>query len=261
MINFKKQAVNGLIGAFLSNKAQKTKSISVPLAKIILSETKHLFYPNVINSAVKGFSGKRKLKWFFRLLDSQINVVLSEDDKVKSSFLTLRYTESFEGIKKLLDKDLQAFILNDPAAKAKEEVILCYPGFHAIFIYRLAHKLDELNVPILPRLFTEIAHSETGIDIHHSAKIGEYFFIDHGTGIVIGETADIGNRVKLYQGVTLGALSLDAPKDLRGVKRHPTLLDGVTIYANATILGGNTIIGENVTIKSGAFITKSVSLV
>ncbi len=258
MINFKKQAVNGLIGVFIANKTQKTKSISIPLAKEILSEIKHLFYPDNIKPSIKSFSKKAEIKRLFKLIDGQIKAVLNEEDKKKSGFLALRFTESFYEIKKMLDKDLQAFILSDPAAKSKEEVILCYPGFHAIFIYRLAHKLDELNIPILPRLFTEIAHGETGIDIHPSAKIGEYFFIDHGTGVVIGETTEIANRVKLYQGVTLGAVSLENVEDLQGVKRHPAVSDGVTIYANATILGGETIIGENVTIRSGAFITKSV---
>lgn len=161
----------------------------------------------------------------------------------------------------LLEQDVDAAFLGDPAAKSHVEIVFCYPGLEAIAIYRIAHELMLLGVPILPRLMTEHAHSKTGIDIHPGARIGPGFFIDHGTGVVIGETCDIGKNVKLYQGVTLGALSF--PRDaagniIRGMKRHPTLEDDVVVYANATILGGDTIIGHHAVVGSSVWLTKSV---
>ncbi|HBB19759.1 MAG TPA: serine acetyltransferase, partial [Ruminococcus sp.] len=133
-----------------------------------------------------------------------------------------------------------------------------YPSINAVFIYRIAHVLYEMNIPYIPRMMTEYAHSKTGIDINPGAQIGEYFFIDHGTGIVIGETTEIGNNVKIYQGVTLGALSTRGGQQLRNKKRHPTIRDNVTIYSGASILGGETVVGENVVIGGNVFITKSV---
>ncbi len=158
-----------------------------------------------------------------------------------------------------LKMDLEAIYDGDPAAQSKSEIILCYPGFYAIVIYRIAHTLALLGIPLLPRYLSEIAHSKTGIDIHPGATIGHHFCIDHGTGIVIGETTVIGNYVKIYQGVTLGALSLRDGHKLQGVKRHPTILDHVTIYSEASIFGGDTTIGPNVTIGSNSFITSSVT--
>ena len=146
----------------------------------------------------------------------------------------------------------------DPAAGSKEEVIFTYPGLYAIYVYRIAHVLYDLGVPIIPRVMTEIAHSSTGIDIGAGAHIGEYFFIDHGTGVVIGETTTIGDHVKLYQGVTLGALSTRGGQRLAGVKRHPTIEDNVTIYSNASVLGGETVIGEGSVIAGSTFVTFSV---
>ena len=154
--------------------------------------------------------------------------------------------------------DVDSFYNGDPAAKSKEEIIICYPGFYAIMIYRLAHEMYVLDVPYLPRMMSEMAHSSTGIDINPGAKIGHSFFIDHGTGIVIGETCEIGNNVKIYQGVTLGALSTKDGQALSGIKRHPTVMDNVTIYSNASILGGNVVIGENSTIGGNAFVTQSI---
>ncbi len=161
----------------------------------------------------------------------------------------------------VLEHDVQAAYEGDPAAKSYYEIVFCYPGLEAITIYRIAHELVLLDVPLIPRLLTEYAHSKTGIDIHPGARIGPNFFIDHGTGVVIGETCDIGARVKLYQGVTLGALSF--PRDtegniIRGVKRHPTLEDDVVVYANATILGGATVIGHHSVIGSSVMLTHSV---
>jgi serine O-acetyltransferase len=161
----------------------------------------------------------------------------------------------------VLEQDVEAAYAGDPAAKGYHEIIFCYPGLEAVTVYRLAHELLLLGVPLVPRMMTEQAHSKTGIDIHPGARIGPGFFIDHGTGVVIGETCDIGRHVKLYQGVTLGALSF--PRDasgniIRGMKRHPTLEDDVVIYANATILGGDTVIGHHAVIGSNVWLTQSV---
>ena len=162
-------------------------------------------------------------------------------------------------IRAMVQTDLQAAYDGDPAATGMDEVIFSYPGLYAISVYRLAHELFRLGVPMIPRMMTEYAHSLTGIDIHPGATIGKYFFIDHGTGIVIGETTTIGDNVKVYQGVTLGALSTRGGQQLRGKKRHPTIEDNVTIYAGASILGGNTVIGAGSVIGSNAFITSSIA--
>lgn len=157
-----------------------------------------------------------------------------------------------------VETDLKAAFDGDPAATGYDEIVLAYPGLYAITVYRLAHELYKLNVPLIPRMMTEEAHSTTGIDIHPGATIGEYFFIDHGTGIVVGQTTIIGNHVKLYQGVTLGGLSTRGGQSLAGAKRHPTIEDDVTIYAGATILGGETVIGRGCVIGANAFVTKSI---
>lgn len=176
----------------------------------------------------------------------------------KAEDICYDFAETFPEILRVLLTDVQAGYDGDPASGSKEAVIFCYPGFNAIFIYRIAHELYVRDVPFIPRMMTEYAHSRTGIDINPGAKIGEYFFIDHGTGVVIGETTEIGNNVKLYQGVTLGALSTRKGQLLSGVKRHPTIGDNVTIYSNATILGGETTIGANTTIGGNSFITGPV---
>ncbi|MCL9809360.1 serine O-acetyltransferase EpsC [Flavobacterium luminosum] len=179
----------------------------------------------------------------------QVNV--SEAEVLVQSFFDDLYA-----IHQVLLSDLNAILEFDPAAKSRMEVLLAYPGFFSIIVYRIAHNLWVKNVPILPRVLSEYAHSKTGIDIHPAATIGERFFIDHGTGIVIGETAIIGNNVKIYQGVTLGALSVS--KDKAEEKRHPTIEDNVIVYANATILGGKTIIGRGSVIGGNVWITESV---
>ena len=161
-------------------------------------------------------------------------------------------------IRRLLAADVQAAFDGDPAAQSTDETIFCYPGLFAIFVQRFAHEFHKLGVPLLPRIMTEYAHSRTGIDIHPGAQLGESFFIDHGTGVVIGETTTIGRNVKLYQGVTLGALAPAFGQALRGHKRHPTIEDDVTIYAGATILGGETVIGKGAIIGGNVFITSSV---
>lgn len=167
-----------------------------------------------------------------------------------------KFFERFTHIQNLLHNDAKCYLKNDPAAKSLEEVIIAYPGFFALSVYRIAHELHALGVPLIPRLFSEYAHSKVGIDIHPAAKIGENLFLDHGTGIVIGETSEIGDNVKIYQGVTLGALYVE--KKLSDIKRHPTVEDNVVIYSNATILGGETVIGHNSVIGGGAWLTQSV---
>lgn len=166
------------------------------------------------------------------------------------------FFKKLEAVYDLLQKDVQALFEGDPAAKSMTEIIRCYPGFYAVAAYRIANLLHRLGVALIPRMITEFSHSKTGVDIHPAARIGERFCIDHGTGIVIGETTDIGQNVKIYQGVTLGALSVD--KEDADKKRHPTIQDNVVIYAGATILGGDTVIGENSVIGGNVWITRSV---
>jgi len=162
-------------------------------------------------------------------------------------------------VRDVLDTDVQAALSGDPAASSAAEVILSYPGVQAIASHRVAHQLYLLDVPLLPRMLSEVTHSRTGIDIHPGARIGPSFFIDHGTGVVMGETTEIGSRVKIYQGVTLGALSVRGRDGARGRKRHPTIEDEVTIYAGATILGGDTVIGAGSTIGGNVWLTRSVA--
>ena len=208
-----------------------------------------------------------KLSGIYEKLSSQIKIALLhgnteqsyEDIKQKAEKIGLAFIESIPKIQEKLLKDVEAGFDGDPAAKSKEEIIFSYPGLFAIFVYRYANALYKANVPFIPRIMTEYAHSQTGIDINPGAEIGEYFFIDHGTGIVIGETTVIGNHVKIYQGVTLGALSTREGQKLAGKKRHPTIEDNVVIYANTTVLGGKTVVGKNSVIAGNTFITNSVS--
>ena len=199
----------------------------------------------------------------YEKLKSQIKMTLlgqgsKEEINKQAEELTLKFMEEIPKVQDLLMKDVDATLAGDPAAGSKDEVILAYPGLYTIFIYRYAHVLYELQVPLLPRIMSEYAHGKTGIDINPGATIGEYFFIDHGTGIVIGETAIIGDYVKIYQGVTIGALSTRKGQALAGIKRHPTIEDHVIIYANATILGGDTVVGRNATVAGNTFVTESI---
>ena len=178
--------------------------------------------------------------------------------KEASEEIAIEFISRIPKIREYLDTDMEAFYQGDPAAYNKEEIVLCYPGLLACTVNRLAHELFLLKVPLIPRMMTEYAHSRTGIDIHPGATIGKYFFMDHGTGIVVGETSIIGEHVKIYQGVTIGALSTRGGQSLRGAKRHPTIEDNVTIYAGASILGGETVIGAGSVIGSNVFITSSV---
>jgi serine O-acetyltransferase len=171
---------------------------------------------------------------------------------------TNEFLMSLPRVRALLATDVQATFDGDPAATSLDEIIFSYPGLWGVMIYRLAHELHIREVPLIPRIMGEFAHSRTGIDIHPGATVGKAFFIDHGTGVVIGETSIIGDHVKIYQGVTLGALSTRGGQALRGVKRHPTIQDHVTIYSGASVLGGETVIGEGAVINSNVFVTQSV---
>lgn len=173
--------------------------------------------------------------------------------------ITVEFLKRIPKIREYIETDVAAAFDGDPAAYNKEEIVVTYPGFYAITVYRAAHELHLLGIPLIPRIMTEHAHSLTGIDIHPGATIGKYFFIDHGTGIVIGETTVIGDNVKIYQGVTLGALSTRGGQKLKSVKRHPTIEDNVTIYSGATILGGETVIEKNVVVGGNTFITSSIN--
>lgn len=184
------------------------------------------------------------------------------DFEAKGQAMAIELLKRIPKLRRTLATDVQAAFDGDPACHSTDEVVFCYPGFEAITVFRIAHELVELDVPFIPRMMTEWAHKQTGIDIHPGATVGDYFFIDHGTGVVIGETCEIGEHVKLYQGVTLGALSFPTDGDgqlIRGQKRHPTIEDRVVVYANATILGGRTIVGHDSVIGSSVWITRSVS--
>lgn len=203
----------------------------------------------------------------FKLIN-QIRIVLRYDEKYenadesviteKAEEITFEFLGKLPKIREYVETDVQAAFDGDPAAYNKDEIIYSYPGLYAIIVNRLAHELFLLGVPLIPRIMTEHAHSKTGIDIHPGASIGRYFFIDHGTGIVIGETTTIGDNVKVYQGVTLGALSTRGGQSLKNKKRHPTIEGNVTIYSGASILGGQTVVGRNAVIGGNAFITSSV---
>lgn len=233
----------------------------------VLDDIKKLFFPSYFASGeVRGDSvgfADTLLHSIYGKIKKQISLSLSYKEKKSltehAEQIASRFIERLPEIHKILLTDIEASFEGDPAAQSKEEIVFCYPGFNAILIYRVAHLLYEERVPFIPRVMTEYAHSLTGIDINPGATIGEYFFIDHGTGIVIGETTVIGKRVRLYQGVTLGALSPRKGQVLSGVKRHPTIKDGATIYSGASILGGDTVIGEGAVIGGNSFITESVA--
>ena len=191
-------------------------------------------------------------------LQRQIVLTLPEEQEAQAAELAAEMVTKLPQIARQVQMDLEATFDGDPAAGSREDILFSYPGLFAILVYRVAHELYRLHIPILPRMMSEYAHSHTGIDIHPGAQIGDYFFIDHGTGIVVGETTVIGDRVKLYQGVTLGALSTrDGHHSLPG-KRHPTVEDDVTIYSGASILGGDTVIGRGSVVGGNAFLTSSV---
>ena len=232
----------------------------------ILEDLKALFFPAYFGkadcSAPTEFAEQLISSVYYRL-KKQIELALSfnsqENVKERAEKITADFVEGLPSVHELLIKDVHATFEGDPAANSFEEIIFSYPGFYAIMVYRVAHLLYQSRVPFIPRIMSEFAHGKTGVDINPGATIGEYFFIDHGTGIVIGETTIIGNHVKIYQGVTLGALSPRKGQSLSGVKRHPTVCDGATIYSGASILGGETVIGKDAVIGGNSFITESVS--
>lgn len=231
----------------------------------ILEDLKSLFFPayfGKVDCAEPREFAEQLLSSVYYRLKKQIELALSfnsqKDVKERAENITQEFINELPNVHKLLIKDVHATFEGDPAANSFEEIIFSYPGFYAILVYRIAHLLYLSRVPFIPRIMSEYAHGKTGVDINPGATIGEYFFIDHGTGIVIGETTVIGNHVKIYQGVTLGALSPRKGQSLSGVKRHPTVCDGATIYSGSSILGGETVIGKDVVIGGNSFITESV---
>ena len=232
----------------------------------ILEDIKSLFFPAYFGQAEclepLEFSEQLLSSVYYRL-KKQVELALSFNSQELVKEQAEKITEAFIGglprVHQLLIKDVHATFEGDPAANSFEEIIFSYPGFYAILVYRIAHLLYLSKVPFIPRIMGEYAHGKTGVDINPGATIGEYFFIDHGTGVVIGETTVIGNHVKIYQGVTLGALSPRKGQSLSGVKRHPTVLDGATIYSGSSILGGDTIIGKDAIIGGNSFITESIA--
>jgi serine O-acetyltransferase len=242
---------------YIFNKQQKVEAVpsnkeialwAIRLVRLLFPEQSKDSYTEVKEIESTFLSLKKELK---AILDSTQACLECDNDIITSQFYAF-----IPELYRLLKTDIKAILDGDPAANTEFEVIRTYPGFYAISFYRIAHQLFRTKVPLIPRILTEYAHSKTGIDIHPGAKIGEYLHIDHGTGIVIGETATIGNHVKLYQGITLGALSVE--KNMAGKLRHPTVKDYVVIYAGATILGGETVIGENSVIGGNVWLTQSV---
>lgn len=240
----------------------------------ILNKLQSIMYPGYFrNNVYKFYTIGNNMSMLledalFNLI-KQTNLVLKQDmrykempaDKIEkiSREKIMIFMEKIPLIREYLNTDIEAAYLGDPAAYSKEEIIFSYPGLYAIFVNRIAHQLYKLDIPVIPRIMTEYAHGLTGIDIHPGAAIGKYFFIDHGTGVVIGETTIIGDNVKIYQGVTLGALSTNGGQKLKNIKRHPTLGNNVTVYSGTSILGGDTVIGNNVVIGGNCFIISSVS--
>ena len=225
----------------------------------VTEQLRSVMFPGYFDSpavTANGFATGYKLTRISEELECQARAVLGDDDKAQS--IIEAFITELPEVQRLLMTDVDALFDGDPAAASKVDVVFSYPGLMAITVYRLAHVLYKLGLPLIPRMMTEYAHSVTGIDINAGAQIGEYFFIDHGTGVVIGETTVIGSYVKLYQGVTLGALSTRQGQLLAGIKRHPTLGNRVTVYSGASILGGDTVIGDDCLIGGNAFITASV---
>jgi len=249
-------AINHLGGAQLPSKAA---------VAAITEDLLHLLFPGFYEgdylegkelgpaiTALLGRVEKALTREVSKSLTGKVSAGESAEGKVRS-FLT-----RLPAVRAILKTDVEAVLAGDPAARNVEEILLAYPGIEAIAVQRMAHEMHLLGVPLFPRMMTEWVHSRTGIDIHPGAILGPSFFIDHGTGVVIGETTQIGKEVRIYHGVTLGARSVTGAESLRGRKRHPTIEDRVTIYPGATILGGETVVGEGSTIGGGVFLTQSV---
>lgn len=262
--SYKKHYTKGMLGSnSLPDKDEVLKIVEI---------CRRLLFPGYfesddVNTTYMELSVGNLLMQAEKILQQQIYRALHHDgaanSNAQSTFnkaceLSYIFLSKIPQLREVLLTDIQATFDGDPAARDKHEIIFAYPGIFAISVYRLAHELHLLSIPLIPRMMTEYAHSLTGIDIHPGVEIGRYFFIDHGTGVVIGETTKIGEYVKIYQGVTLGGLSPREGQKLRNKKRHPTIEDGVTIYSATSILGGETVIGKGSVIGSNAFITKSV---
>lgn len=241
-----------------------------PVIIEVISDLRQLLFPSYFGSQIPNRSsapyyiGNLMTNIYSKLLH-QMELALAYREGIRTDDIYIRakdvadeFFAELPRIQKLLFIDVEAALNGDPAAGSSEQVIFSYPGLNAIFVHRIAHELYLRDIPYIPRIMSEHIHSKTGIDINPGATIGEYFFIDHGTGVVIGETTEIGDNVKIYQGVTLGALSTRAGMKLAGKKRHPTIENNVTIYSGASILGGRTVIGEGSTIGGNAFITSSI---
>ncbi len=242
--------------------ANETPAPDRNLVVLIVKEVQALLFPGYYYTCVR-YTAEQRLERLRTLLVEQMTAayLYSDGDVPDVTALADAYLACLPRVKELLLTDIDALYEGDPAARCREEVLICYPGFRAICIYRIAHELHTLGVPFLPRIMTEYAHEKTGVDIHAGATVGDHFFIDHGTGIVIGETTVIGSHVKLYQGVTLGAKSFELDENgnpVKNIKRHPNIGNHVVIYANATILGGNTTVGDGCTIGGNVWLTHSV---
>ena len=277
-MNYIEESVNDIVGLLLDDYEKKRTSEEVKIFNHpdreaivdILTSLRKIIFPGYFrNRSIKVYTLRNNLAMLIEdviyKLTKQMTIVFDVDESTdediteKAENIALEFIKKLPKIKEYIETDVQAAYDGDPAAFSEDEIIYSYPGLFAVLVNRIAHELYLLGVPVIPRMMTEYAHSETGIDIHPGAEIGKYFFIDHGTGIVIGETTEIGDNVKIYQGVTLGALSTRGGQLLKSKKRHPTIEDNVTIYSGASILGGDTVIGKNVVIGGNAFITHSVS--
>ena len=281
MENIQQKDIDNIINTIMDDysKGRDIDSMSVfhqpdmDVIKDIINKLLRVFYPGFYRERVYKYYNERNnlavlIEDIMYNLQKQISIVLHNRDEYLDSdeevtdheayLITKKFFHNIPKILAYLDTDMQAAFDGDPAANGKDEIVLCYPGLLATTINRIAHELFVLDVPLIPRMMTEYAHSITGVDIHPGAKIGKYFFIDHATGIVIGSTTVIGDHVKIYQGVTLGALSTRKGQALHGIKRHPTIEDNVTLYAGASVLGGETVIGHDTVVGSNAFITSSV---
>ncbi|MBQ7573250.1 MAG: serine acetyltransferase [Clostridia bacterium] len=257
-----------------TNRLHKENMLNRTVVVEMIDEIRKLLFPgffdnNQNRAEFRKYVIGERLEYIHYNLAKQASVAMSrchlhpekcsEEIQKIADELIYEFLNRLPKIRDYLATDVDATFDGDPAAYSTDEIIFSYPGIYAITVYRIAHELWLLNIPMIPRIMTEHAHSITGIDINPGATIGKYFFIDHGTGIVIGETTVIGDNVKIYQGVTLGALSTRKGQKLKGIKRHPTIGNNVTIYSGTSILGGNTVIGDGATIGGNAFIVESVS--
>ena len=276
-MNSIEESVNDIVGLLLDDYEKRRASEEIKIFNHpdreaivdILTSLRKIIFPGYFrNRSIKVYTLRNNLAMLIEdviyKLTKQMTIVFDVDESTdediteKAENIALEFIKKLPKIKEYIETDVQAAYDGDPAAFSEDEIIYSYPGLYAVLVNRIAHELFLLGVPVIPRMMTEYAHSVTGIDIHPGATIGKYFFIDHGTGIVIGETTVIGNNVKIYQGVTLGALSTRGGQALKNKRRHPTIEDNVTIYSGASILGGDTVIGKDVVIGGNAFITRSI---